>query len=61
MDSATMKQAHRQASRYHILTASATTAQARIRGGEDLDGGLHLHSNSGQGGGSPASHEGGLG
>jgi hypothetical protein len=49
-----MKQAHRQASHYRGLAASTTAAQAHARGGEDADGGLHLHSSSGQGSGSPS-------
>jgi hypothetical protein len=57
-DNATTKQAHRQASRYSDSTARATVERAHTRGGEDLDGGLHLHSSSGQGGGPPANHEG---
>jgi hypothetical protein len=58
---ATMKPAHRQLSYYHGSTARATVVRAHTRGGEDVDGGLRLHSSSGQGGGSPCQSRTGLG
>jgi hypothetical protein len=45
-----MKRAHRQASRNRGPATHAAVACARTRGGEDPDGGLHLHSSSGKGG-----------
>jgi hypothetical protein len=54
----TGEQAHQQGSRYRDSIACATAEQAHTRSGEDLDGGLPLHSSSGQGGGPPANHEG---
>jgi hypothetical protein len=50
--SAMAKQDRRQASHYCGLAARATAARARAQGGEDPDGGLCLHSSSGQGSGS---------
>jgi hypothetical protein len=57
--SATVKQARRRASRYHGATARTIAAQSHTQGREDLDGGLHLHSSSGQEGGSPCQPQGG--
>jgi hypothetical protein len=48
MSNATVKQARRQASRYYGSTARTTVTRAHSRGRDDLDGGLHLHSSSGQ-------------
>jgi hypothetical protein len=48
-----VKQAHRQASRYRGSTTHTAIVRAYTRGGEDLDGGVRLHSSLGQGGGSP--------
>jgi hypothetical protein len=52
------EKAHRRGGRYRASGTRAVAAQAHARGGEDLDGGLRLHSSLSQGGGSPASREG---
>jgi hypothetical protein len=51
------KQACQQARRYHGPTTHAAAMRAHTLGGEDPNGGLFLHSSSGQAGGSPSQVE----